>query len=95
MDLSRTFREDYGVYACSHVFRDERPVLLVVRDDDGSWQFLCNEPSCVEEGDIHLVGVGHLLERDGSLADAAEVQASQYYERRSVGEGWVVGDLET
>jgi len=90
----RTFREDYGVYTCGHVFRDERPVLLVVRDEEGSWQFLCNGSNCVDEGDIHLVGVGHLLERDSSLGVAADLNVSQYCERQSVGGKWVVGDLE-
>ena len=39
----KTFNKDYGVLTCPHIFRNERPVLLVVRDPDGYWQFMCGK----------------------------------------------------
>lgn len=91
--MTRRFRPDYGVYVCGHVFREARPTLLVIRDSDGSWQFLCGQDGCIEEEDAHVVGVGHLLERDPTLEKSAELEPSQYFERQSSSSSWVLGNI--
>ncbi len=63
MKNSQRFNPNYGVYCCSHVFSNEREILVVIHDED--WQFLCGENDDGEK--CHLVGVDHLLERDPSL----------------------------
>jgi len=93
MTKHRDFREDYGVYACEHVCNGTRPVLLVVRDDDGSWQFLCDQPNCVDESEPRHICIGHLLEHDKSLNHTARLEISQLCERRSISEPWVHSDL--
>ncbi|PKM01448.1 MAG: hypothetical protein CVV16_14530 [Gammaproteobacteria bacterium HGW-Gammaproteobacteria-6] len=90
--MTKIFREDYGVYCCSHIFKNERPVLLVVRDKDGSWQFLCGESD--DSCECHLVGVGHLLDRDSSLRRMAELSISSGAERQSDTDGWVHFELD-
>ena len=62
--MKRIFNSDYGVFCCPHVFHQEKPILLVVRDDDGDWQFLCGYDTFGPDQNCHLVGMGHLLERD-------------------------------
>lgn len=91
--MTRKFNTDYGVYVCGHVFRGTRPALLVARDPDGYWQFLCGESGCIEENDIHLVGVGHLLARDQSLERAAALEPRQYCERKNVSSPWDFGTI--
>ena len=81
----RKFRQDFGVYCCPYVFRATRPVLLVVRDSDGAWQFLRGHSDDVQ--DCHIVGAAHLLDRDPTLGVMAELwrKVSGTIPYRSVG----------
>lgn len=88
----KRFRRDYGVYCCSHVFSDQRPVLLVIRDPDGDWQFLCGNSE--ENEDCHLVGIGHLLDRDPSLGQMAELMVSSGAERKDISASWEMFSLD-
>src|SRR5690606_19416264 len=89
---NREFRDDFGVYCCPHVFRAIRAVLLVIRDPDGEWQFLCGQSD--DTDDCHLVGVGHLLERDPSLAAMANLDIASGAERVSREGEWDYFRLE-
>jgi len=84
--MKKKFRRDYGVYCCNHVFLDERPILLAIRDPDGYWQFLCGEDD--DAGDCHLVGIGHLLDRDPSLDQMADLAVASGAERSALGDDW-------
>lgn len=66
----REFNPKFGVYCCPHVFRKERDVMVVIRDED--WQFLCGEEE--DDDKCHLVHVEHLLERDQSLRVLANLE---------------------
>lgn len=92
MGMSKSFRRDYGIFCCPHVFRDERPVLFVVRDPDGYWQFLCGQ----EDEDFahgHHVDVGHLLDRDPTLEKMADLEIATGARRTAIGAEWNVFDL--
>lgn len=75
-------------YVCSHVFEDIRPVLLVARED-GDWMFLCGSPHAENE-EYHLVGVGHLFDRDRSLEQLRDLPENHEAERADVGGQWVI-----
>lgn len=87
------FRDDYGVYVCSHVFENSRPILDSVRDTDGSWQFICGVEGCVDEGEPHLVGVGHLVKRDPTIHQLTALEPGMYAERNSQNDAWTFGHL--
>lgn len=87
------FRDDYGVYVCSHIFENSRPILDSMRDTDGSWQFLCGADDCINEGEPHLVGVGHLVKRDPSVNELTSLDPGMYAERASESESWKFGKL--
>lgn len=60
---------------CGHVFRNERPVELVVRHSDGEWQCTCGKydhPS--DLSDFEVVGIGHLVDRQSNLVDIGELK---------------------
>jgi hypothetical protein len=88
----REFNPDFGVYICEHIFKKESPVLLVVRDEELSWQFLCG--GSLENDPCHLVGVGHLLARDDTLQSMADLPIGHYAERDSIDDPWNCGELE-
>lgn len=90
--MNTKFRQDFGVYCCPHVFREERPILLVIRDPDGDWQFLCG---CDDDNDdCHHVGVGHLLKRDPSLEVMAKLKIATGAEKERKGDEWLYFELE-
>ena len=82
------FKPDYGVYVCPHVFDRSRPVLESIRDLDGSWQFLCGIERCIEEGEPHYIGVGHLIEIDPSIDELTALNPGMYADRTDKGSAW-------
>ena len=60
-----------GVYVCPQVIADTRPILYVCRVE-GDWQFLCGGDD--HDDECHLVGVGHLNERDPTLNELAQLK---------------------
>ncbi|WP_252036461.1 MULTISPECIES: hypothetical protein [Vibrio] len=86
------FRNDYGVFVCTHVFEKTRPVLFSVRDFDGDWQFLCGIDGCVESGRPHHIGVGHLVAEDAT--DLTALESGTCARRSALGSQWVAGKLE-
>jgi hypothetical protein len=72
-------------FICSHIFKFERPVLCVSHAD-GDWQFVCGED---HEDGPRLVGLGHLITRDPSLADVLDLPVDYMAERSEVGAPWI------
>lgn len=75
-----------GVLVCPHVFESSRPVLQV-SNRTGDLQFLC--------GDDHgpgqrprVVGISHVLEKDGSLKEIVSLPVGWWAERERVGRPW-------
>lgn len=80
------FKPDMGVFVCPHIFKDIRPILFVVHEDS-DWQFLCGKSDHDDSG--HLVGIGHLVERDPSLDTLNDLPDGWEAERASLEEVWV------
>lgn len=62
------FREDpnTATILCNHIASGEQPILYVSHDeDDGMWQFLCNEEHTIE--DLMLVSLKQVYELDSSV----------------------------
>ena len=77
-----------GVIACDHVFRASRPVLLVAHSMEG-WDFACGQRDHGGADDFHNVGVGHLVSRDPSVNECADLECGCIAERSSQGAMWV------
>lgn len=73
-------------FVCPHIFRNERLILLVSHED-GDWQFLCGESDHAADG--HVVGIGHLVERDPTLLDLVDLPLDWEAERANPGEPWL------
>ena len=88
------FELDLGVYVCPHIYNNQRPILDVVRDEDGEFQFLCGSDKCIEESEPRHVCIKHLLNRDSSLNELKELKPGTFAERESQNSSWVYGKLE-
>ncbi len=59
---------DLGVFTCTHVLEEGRPILHVAHDADGDWQFLCGLNHADLPADLgRLVSLARLLDRDPTL----------------------------
>ena len=75
-------------YVCTHVYTDERPVLYVTRPD-GDWCFLCGGDDHADDASsFRVVGLGHIVKRDPSLANVLDLAPNEEAERTAVTEGW-------
>lgn len=90
----REFRDDYGVYVCSHVLKENRAINLVIRDPDGEWQFFCGDEKADENSDCHLVRIGELLKKDSSLKIMAELEPGEGGERENSTKQWEFFELD-
>ena len=88
--MSRRHFEDLrlGAYCCGHVFRRERPVLLVSREG-GDWQFLCGGVDHNDVYEPYHVSVAVLLDADPSLNQIADLSVDWEAERTEVGGDWI------
>ena len=75
-------------YVCTHVFDRSRPVLLVTRPD-GDFCALCGYEHPEDANPYRVVGFGHVLDDDSSVAEVLDPGPNQEAERAAVGEPWV------
>jgi len=75
-----------AAFVCPHVFEDTRPILYVCREN-GDWQFLCGADD--HDGQCHVVGVGHLQDRDHRVSEVADLPEDWEAERDSTDSPWV------
>ena len=75
-------------YVCIHVFDSSRPVLLVSRPD-GDWCFLCGAEHENTAANYRVVGKGHILDRDATLNELADLAPAWEAERTSPSGTWV------
>jgi hypothetical protein len=75
-------------YVCIEVFRGERPVLLVDRED-GDWCFLCGQEHPEDAAFFRVVGMGHVLENDPSLERVMDLEPDWEAERTTMEGGWI------
>ena len=76
------------VYVCIHVFDMIRPVLLVA-NEDGEWMFLCGSDHVDRADNFRVVGAGHLIARDPSLAECLDLTPGYEAERKSNEHEWI------
>ncbi len=88
------FKSDFGVYVCPHIFDRSRPVLDSIRDFDGDWQFLCGVEGCIEDGEPHHIGVGHLASTDSTINELTVLEPGMYAERSDIKAVWEFGKLQ-
>ncbi len=76
------------LYVCLHVFRNERPVLLVARDLD-SWSFVCGDSHEDNASAYRVVGMGHVLDVDPALLALLDLPVGWEAERKSMESSWI------
>ncbi|HKR08988.1 MAG TPA: hypothetical protein VJS39_07360 [Gemmatimonadaceae bacterium] len=78
----------HKAYVCIHIFDASRPVLLVDRGA-GDWCFLCGDGHEDIAANYRVVGKGHILDRDPTLHELADLPSGWEAERDSPSGAWI------
>jgi len=81
-----------ATFTTKPVLRDGHPVLLVVHDEEGDWQFLCGTTN--QQEDAQIVGLGTIVRLDPTLAELAELPVGWQASRDAVGTEWSKESME-
>ncbi len=61
-----------AVFTTNYVMVGNSPIVYVVHDDDGDWQFLGPEEN-VQDQDVMIVSLQQVIQRDPSVLDLADL----------------------
>lgn len=75
-------------YVCIHVFDGTKPVLYMTRPE-GDWCALCGDDHPDDASSYRVVGLGHVIEQDPTVAAVLDLGANEEAERDVVGGPWV------
>lgn len=78
-----------AVFVDRDIFRRDDWIAYVSHDDeDGSWQFHNSEPGPVDDGDIMIVALEEMVERDESILELADLPEGWHAWRSSKSSPW-------
>ena len=80
------------VYTTEAILAGQSPVLRVVHDEDGDWQFFANNES--DTAGIAITSFKQALELDASLSEIQYLPMDSSAERAGVGAEWKIGKGE-
>ena len=75
-----------AVFTTKRVLFEKYPILLVIHDEEGEWQFLCGIGN--EMSQLAIVGFGRMLAKDRTLAEIADLPVGWEATRETVAGPW-------
>jgi hypothetical protein len=95
LDRNVTFKfweaNNLGVFTTRQWLDLRQPILRVVHDHDGEWQFLTGDQLFE---DIRIVGLEQLVKRDPTLNKVFDLDYGEAADRTAVGEKWTRSKVE-
>ncbi len=79
---------DTTVITCVHVINKERPILRVVHDKDGDWQFLCGDVHSTKDG--RIISLNEAFQIDNSICKIAYIKKGKTAIRTGSNAEWVI-----
>ena len=85
--LDFKFREEHNVAVfTTRQVLEGLPILRVVHEDDGSWQFLCD--TTYDVADLKIVALQEIVKRDPTVNELFQLNYGWQAMREAVGEKW-------
>lgn len=96
LDRNATFKfkeaTNLGVFTSRQWLEDDQPILYVVHNHDGDWQFLTGNEG--EAEDIRLVCLADMVQKDPTLNTVFNLDYGETAERTTIGGIWTRSELE-
>ena len=78
---------DTAVITCVHILNGA-PILHVVHDEDGDWQFLCGKKHTTEEA--RVISLAEACKLDETVTELSEMPCGVAADRRKKGSKWKI-----
>ena len=79
---------DTAVFSSTYIFKDGLPVLYVVHDSEGDWQFHAGNGD-FDTSKLMLVSLKNVLDYDPALNEVSDLPVDFMATRKSVDDPWV------
>ena len=83
-----TINYDVYVFTTKRLILEGDPILRVLHDEDGDWQFLGKE-DVLNESDAMVFSLGEILELDPSILDVISIPNGTQALRDKIGGEWL------
>jgi hypothetical protein len=85
---------DLGIYVFTtrYVIKEQSPIVCVLHDEDGDWQFLGREGNLTED-DAMVVSLDEMIQFDRTLSEVVDLPVGKQALRTNKGEPWHVYDM--
>jgi len=85
-DFQFTDSPNTPCFSCRHVVTEGHPILRVIHDHDGDWQFLCGQEHT--EADAKIISLQNATELDTSVNELFEMSKGVVALRASKDDDW-------
>jgi len=75
-----------AVLTTRYVVKNNSPVVTVIYDEDGDWQFLGAEE--IDESDAVVLSMKEMIKHDGTLYNIPELECGQSAARENIHSPW-------
>ncbi len=75
-----------AVLTTRYVVKNNSPVVTVIYDEDGDWQFLGAEE--IDENDAVVLSMKEMIKHDGTLYNVPELECGQSAVRENIHHPW-------
>lgn len=82
------------VFTTKKVLKEGNPIIRVIHEQDGDWQFLGDEHNLQEE-DAMVVSLNEIVEYDKSLSDIIHLHEGKQAIRDGIGGVWHIFDTSS
>ena len=84
---------DQYVITTKHVINNNSPIIRVIHEKDGAWQFLGKEEN-LSESDAFILSLEEILCLDNTLQDVLSLPLGKQAYRTSPKDNWIVCDID-
>ena len=87
------FREprNTAVFTTTHFLDQHFPILRVIHDEEGDWQFLTGHEFSGE--DCKVMAMEEVVKKDRSLNALFHLNYGEYADRKTINDNWVIGSV--
>lgn len=80
------------VFTTKYVIKYGSPIVRVIHDEDGDWQFLGSDNN-LQETDAMIVSLSEIIEFDKTLIDIIDLPIGKQAIREDIGDTWHIYDF--
>ena len=84
---------DIGIITTKYVMSNQSPVMWIIHDEDGDWQFIGQEE--ISPSDAMVVSLGRLLEKHQEVETVVrELLSGHQAKREGLNSIWIISPIE-